>query len=417
MPELSMEALFVVPSARSRHEAAPLWPERERYLLHLLRQGSSQQNVRSAASTLLQVVRLLELSTMRTVDCSEIEAAARIWATEDDLHLTRKPGKRSFDVFCARARAWLRFHGQFTKGSPGPFTSLLSDFSSELRDVRGVSPDTVHGYSSRSKAFLDWLPSTHESLSSVSVKDVDAYFDAKRAGGWRPITIKSSCQALRSLFGYAELRGWCGSNLASGIRCPPIPKYQGAPKGPSWREVRRLIRSTSGNQPADILARAIVLLCSVYALRNSEVTRMRLEDLDWQKETLTVKRLKSGKIQQFPIQPEVGEAILRYLEEVRPRCACHNVFVTTRRPYRPILKTTLGAIVAKRMKQLHIQVGHLGPHSLRHACATRLLNTGSSLQEIADFLGHSDAKTVSIYARLDLRSLSKVSAFSLAWTR
>lgn len=115
-----METIFVVPSARSRHETAPFWPERERYLLHLLRQGSSHQNVRSAASTLLQVVRLLELSKMRTVDCSEIEAAARLWAKEDDFHLTMKPGKRSFDVFCARARAWLRFHGQLTKGPSGP---------------------------------------------------------------------------------------------------------------------------------------------------------------------------------------------------------------------------------------------------------------------------------------------------------
>lgn len=412
-----METLFVVPNARSRHEAAPLWPERERYLLHLLRQGTSRQNVRSTASVLVQVVRLLELSAMRTVDCREIEAAARIWATEDDLHLTRKPGKKTFDVFCARARAWLRFHGKLTKDPPGPFTSLLNEFRNELKDVRGLAPDTVHGYINRSKNFLDWLPSTHESLSFVTVKDVDAYLDARRADGWRPITIKSSCQALRSLFKYGEMCGWCGSNLAKGISCPPIPKYQGAPKGPPWHEVRRLIRSTSGDDPADILARAIILLCSVYALRNSEVTRMRLEDLDWQQETLTVKRLKSGKIQQFPIQPEVGEAILRYLEEVRPRCACHNVFVTTRRPYRPILRTTLGAIVAKRMKQLHIQVGHLGPHSLRHACATRLLNTGSSLQDIADFLGHSDTKTVSIYSKLDLRSLSKVAAFSLAWTR
>src|ERR1700733_11236197 len=179
LPELRMETLFVVPSARSRHEAAPLWPERERYLLHLLRQGTSRQNVRSTASVLLQVVRLLELSTMRTVDCSEIEAAAKIWATEADLHLTRKPGKKTFGVFCARARAWLRFHGQFTKDPPGLFASLLNEFRNELKNVRGLTPDTVHGYTSRSKNFLDWLPSTHESLSYVTVKDVDAYLDAR----------------------------------------------------------------------------------------------------------------------------------------------------------------------------------------------------------------------------------------------
>ena len=55
-----------------------------------------------------------------------------------------------------------------------------------------------------------------------------------------------------------------------------------------------------------------------------------------------------------------------------------------------------------------------GPHSLRHACATRLLKKGTSLREIADFLGHRNLRTVSIYAKLDTRSLRKVASFSMA---
>jgi integrase/recombinase XerD len=60
---------------------------------------------------------------------------------------------------------------------------------------------------------------------------------------------------------------------------------------------------------------------------------------------------------------------------------------------------------------------HVGPHSLRHACATRLLKKGASLKEIADFLGHRNIKSVGIYARYDTRSLRKVAAFSLAGVR
>jgi len=54
-----------------------------------------------------------------------------------------------------------------------------------------------------------------------------------------------------------------------------------------------------------------------------------------------------------------------------------------------------------------------GPHMLRRACATPLLSTGSSLKDIADFLGHSDLRSVSNYAKFDAASLKSVAKFSL----
>ena len=66
------------------------------------------------------------------------------------------------------------------------------------------------------------------------------------------------------------------------------------------------------------------------------------------------------------------------------------------------------------MKRLGIKSQSLGPHSLRHACATELLRRGTSLKDIADFLGHRDIASVSIYAKFDARMLRKVAAFSLA---
>jgi alpha,alpha-trehalase len=52
------------------------------------------------------------------------------------------------------------------------------------------------------------------------------------------------------------------------------------------------------------------------------------------------------------------------------------------------------------MKKLGIESESIGLHSLRHACATQLLRRGSSLRDIADFLGHRDMKSVSIYKYL-----------------
>ncbi len=144
-------------------------------------------------------------------------------------------------------------------------------------------------------------------------------------------------------------------------------------------------------------AHAILLLCSIYALRSSEVTRLRLIDIDWREETFCVQRAKRGGYQRYPLQYEVGEAILRYLK-VRPRCDCRNVFVTFQGPHRPMLNYGMWNIVSRRYKALGIASKNRGPHSLRHACATQLLKKGTSLKDIADFLGHRSTEAVGIYA-------------------
>jgi integrase len=205
--------------------------------------------------------------------------------------------------------------------------------------------------------------------------------------------------------------------IGRGIRSPIVPKYDGLLKGPTWKEVRRLLRSTSGTKPATLRARAILSLCSIYALRSSEVSRLRLNDFDWQDERFAVQRAKRGGVQHYPIQYEVGEAILGYLTKGRPRCACRHVFATLHPPYRPLKACSMWQITSRRMRQLGIVSAHHGPHALRHACATHLLRKGTSVKEIADFLGHRDSKSIGIYAKYDTQSLRKVAAYRLAGLR
>src|SRR5215470_17525315 len=61
------------------------------------------------------------------------------------------------------------------------------------------------------------------------------------------------------------------------------------------------------------------------------------------------------------------------------------------------------AVVRHRFDALGIRSKGRGPHALRHACATHLLKKGTPLKDIADFLGHRNAKAVGIYAKFDTR--------------
>lgn len=410
-----IESLSDWPSVHQRHRAAPLLREREQYLAHLLQMGRNTNQVRSVAAYLIQIVRTLELNNLRMVELTEIDRAGERWITYRGPERLHTHANTTPTIFVTLARQWLLFHGHLIlpTAPTGGFDVQLAEFTSAL-ESRRLASATISGYVDRTHRFLRWISERHNDLSLVSVNDVDDFLANKREAGWRLTPLAGQCQALRSFFAYAENRGWCLPGIWRGIVSPRLPMYTEVPKAPSWELVRRLIRSVNGKTPEELRARAVLLLFSIYGLRVSEVARLRLDDFDWRNETFCVHRAKRGGIQQFPIQDEVGEAILNYLRYGRAYCACRNVFLTLQLPYRPLIAGAMAHIVRKRLKHVGVPLEHRGPHSLRHACATQLLKKGSSLKEIADFLGHRTIQCVAIYAQYDKRSLRNVAAFSLA---
>lgn len=414
-----IEDIFAFESSRKRQQEAPLFKEREQYLSHMLDQGVSKARLRSVASMLLHVVRLLDLDSLRPVDVAEIQDAGRRWETDPLPVIRRGRGLKSHESFVWAAAKWLRFHNQInTPPAPqGSAALIVAQFVHFLKVTRGLSLQTIRGFESRSYQFLIWVQDRHESLSTVCLSDVDSFIKFKRDAGCRSRTIASFCAALQAFFRYAEIQGWNSSQIARGIRSPRVPRYDVVPRGPKWKDVRRMLNQDFGTRPAELRAGAIISLCSIYALRSTEIVNLTVNDFDWVTETFTIRRAKTGRIQQFPIQFEVGEAILRYLQYGRPRCSCRRVFVTLRPPHKPLPTSGLWTIVARRMKRLGIASENFGAHALRHSCATQLLQKGSSLRDIADFLGHRDMSSVSIYAKYDVRSLKEIASFSLAGVR
>jgi integrase/recombinase XerD len=148
-------------------------------------------------------------------------------------------------------------------------------------------------------------------------------------------------------------------------------------------------------------------------MRIGEVIELRLTDLDWQRDLLSVPRLKRRAPQIYPLVSAVGNSIARYLREVRPRSAEPYVFLTMRPPYRRLTQGAIYSVIGPRLKRLGCVLPHFGPHSLRHACAQKLLASGLTIKEIGDHLGHRSPASTQIYAKVDLASLREVAAFDL----
>jgi integrase len=157
----------------------------------------------------------------------------------------------------------------------------------------------------------------------------------------------------------------------------------------------------------------MIMLLVVYGLRRGEVVLLRLEDIDWCGEILHVHRPKQLCTQQYPLVATVGNAILRYLKEARPRSAHRELFLSVEAPIRPLSPARVSDIVRSRLAVLGIDIPRRGAHCLRHANARHLLDAGFALKEIGDHLGHRSASSTRTYAKVDLSGLRRVAEIDL----
>jgi site-specific recombinase XerD len=290
----------------------------------------------------------------------------------------------------------------------------LQEFLTFLKREKGFADATIINRKRSLKPFLAWLVGQCIPLSAVSPVTITKYFTSAVAGRWKRTTVSFHVQSLRSFFRYASSRGWCSAGIAESIDAPRLYTYENLPQGPSWEEVKKLVTSVNGASPVQIRSRCAILLCAVYGLRVGEVCRLRLEDIDWAEEKISVRRSKQRRVQTYPLTTEVGNALLRYLKEFRPRCAHREVLLTLRRPHRPVSVAALSTMTQKQQKRLGMKLKRYGSHVLRHACATHLLAQGLTLKEVGDHLGHVSVAATRIYAKVDLVGLREVAALDVS---
>jgi integrase/recombinase XerD len=296
-----------------------------------------------------------------------------------------------------------------------PFEEYLNQYISYMRQEQGLSERTILSRLYQLKMFLINIEQRQNELITLTPLIVDEIITNKHdIEHHSRRTVQSYAAVLRSFLRYAENQGWCPRHLASTIKAPRVYRDESLPSAPNWSDIKILLTNSVSDRPAGIRDYAILMLLSVYGMRCSEVTHLRLEDIDWENELIHLQRAKRCKPQTFPLSKTVGETIIRYLTTVRPTlCTSREIFLSMYPPYRPLSSSAIYQIVSTRLKRLNITIKHYGPHALRHACATRLINEGIPLKEISNHLGHQTLDTTRIYARVDLTNLRKVAEFDI----
>lgn len=408
------EKLFQQPTTIARHYEAPYVEERIRYLEHCAQLGYSRATLLFKAREIFWIAHKLSIYPNLHLSMQQVESSAKDWADREHYYGQSLNTYWTRRRFLEAARPWLRYLKCLLEpGCPTSFPDQVHDYTEWMEKERGFTSATRENYLKSVRHFLTWYESLNRPFSRIKLGDIDAYLIDRSEKGWSRITISNVAGGLRSFFGFAATKGWCSSHLADGIPGPRIYSQENLPSGPTWQEIKRLLAETNNSESSDIRDRAILLLFAIYGFRASEVAQLSLDDFDWDHELIHVFRNKRQESQLYPLVAEVGNAIILYLQRVRPSCSHRSIFLTLLPPYRPLTRKALYSLTSKRLRKLGIALSHYGPHSLRHACASHLVAEGLSLKEIGDHLGHRSASATRIYAKVDINGLREVASFDL----
>ena len=400
--------LFIDRATIARYRSAPLLEERLSYLMHCAQAGLRPSTLRTIAVDQVRLVRRLGLREAEPVSVSRIESAA-------DRGTNRPVRPAARRVFVGRALRWLRFVGLLEEPCEvrHPYAEEAAAFRAWMCRDRGWSRSTIYTRCNTVDCFLEWMDEGGILLESVGFADIDRAVARWHTRGCSRLTIRSYVQHLRTFLRFAEHRGWCAPGLADGIMPPRFHPGEAVPRGLNRDEVLRLLETSEGDRPTDVRDRAILMVLIAYGLRSAEVTGLELGDLDLAGEMLRVRRPKPGRTHHYPLSRGVGQAIVRYVTEVRPRRPERAIFLTLTAPIRPLGRSAIYGVVRTRLDRIGVTGKRRGPHALRHAAAQYLLDHGLSFKEIGDYLGHRSISSTAVYAKVQLSALREVADIDL----
>jgi site-specific recombinase XerD len=214
--------------------------------------------------------------------------------------------------------------------------------------------------------------------------------------------------ALRAFLKYLLQRGKIAIDLSASV---PKLAYWSLAKLPAHLHADQVTQILESCDRTTVQGRrdfAILLLLARLGLRAGEVAALRLDDVNWEQGSLTI-RGKGNRWARMPLPRDVGEAIVDYLANGRSACADRRIFLRAHAPQRGFRGATPISIVAsKALARARIDHSRGGAHIFRHSLATEMLRQGSSLAEIGDVLRHQHPDTTRIYAKVDLSALREL---------
>jgi integrase/recombinase XerC len=333
---------------------------------------------------------------------------------------------------------------------PGALDAALAAFRCHIEAERGLSRHTVRAYIGDVSSLLRYAAAARvTALDELDIGLLRGWLGQQHGSGGSRATLARRAAAARTFTAFACARGLMDADPGPLLGTPKAPRRlpdvlsqdqvsavldarnartgeggrggsgpgeggrgDGGPGGGIGREMgvgqgAGVGRDAAGREEAALALRDAAIMELLYGtgIRVSELCGLDLGDLDEERHTVRVFG-KGGRERTVPAGIPAVRAVSAWVREGRP------VVVGPRSGFALFLGARGGRIDPRTARRVvHASIAavpgtpDIGPHGLRHAAATHLLEGGADLRSVQEILGHASLTSTQIYTHVSVERL------------
>jgi len=288
-------------------------------------------------------------------------------------------------------------------------SNAIASFLMHVKVEKGLSANTSSAYKHDLLKFEEFAKKRKLELKAISRDDLVDFLASLYRGKLESKTVARHLVTLRNFFRYAMVQEAIVDDPAANLESPKIRRS--LPGYLRLEEVERLLEQPDGGTPSGLRDRAMLEVLYSTGLRVSELTSLKVNDLDSQ--VGCVRCIGKGdKERVVPVGRKALGIVERYLREGRPELVRGAKGVTSawlfvNRRGGKISRVGVWKILSTYGRRAGLRTA-LTPHMLRHSFATHLLERGADLRSVQLMLGHADISTTQIYTHVVEERLKQV---------
>jgi integrase/recombinase XerD len=272
-------------------------------------------------------------------------------------------------------------------------TQLRQKMLEELQR-RNYSHRTAKTYLRIVRDFAKYFHRSPDKLGPEQIRHYQAYLFQTRK--LTATSVASHASALRFFFIKTLRRHF----LSEFIPFPKCPKRLPTVLSPD--EVSRLIDGAR-----NLYHRTLLMTLYSTGMRRSELCHLKVEDIDSKRMMIRIHQGKGRRDRDIPLSPKLLETLRVYWRWMKPATFLFPGTVKGVRADVPITANVVWLACQHAARAAGI-TKHMSPHSLRHSCATHLLEAGADLRTIQFLLGHARLEHTLIYLHLSHKHLQAI---------
>ncbi len=246
--------------------------------------------------------------------------------------------------------------------------------------IRKLSPRTIESYTFCVDKFIKWVKKDPKKIRKIDVKDFLFYLENRGRSG---STLNVYLNAIKFF-----LHDILKRRILLDFRFSKKPKK--LPLFLTQEEVVKLFNAINNKKH-----KLMIELLYGAGLRVSELTNLKMEDIDFNQSTIYIRNGKGAKDRISLLPQQILTSLHKHL--LKENITTGYIFLG--RKGKHISTATVQAIVKKAKNKAKIKK-NIHPHSLRHSFATHLIENGYELTAVQSLLGHNSIKTTMIYVHL-----------------